>query len=173
MRKLIISAFIMIFILLFTFFNYEIVKKTRARESFEERIASLPAFSFMTLTDVPFSSESIEEGPVLIVRFDPGCEHCQYELSAIAKSNIPDSETKLILVTSADKNSVVKFLEPLDFLGSRNVIPLLDTAGRFGRLFGADYVPSNYIYDKELKLVKVLQGEYKIETILKYLQEGE
>ena len=36
-------------------------------------------------------------------------------------------------------------------------------------MYRADVLPSNFIYDKELRLVKVFKGATKAETILKYL----
>lgn len=172
MRKLIIFTVIIGALSLLIFFIYGIIRKADNKSESEKNISVLPRFSFMTLTDARFDSDSITEGPVLIIRYNPECEHCQYEISEVSKSSIPSSGIKLLLITTEDRNSVVKFLEPFDLLGDRNVIPLLDTDGTFYRIFGKDYVPSSYIYNKELKLVKALYGEYKIETILKYLGEG-
>jgi hypothetical protein len=47
---------------------------------------------------------------------------------------------------------------------------LSDTAFIFSELFRTDVIPSNFIYNKDLKLVKALRGETTIETITKYLQ---
>jgi hypothetical protein len=50
---------------------------------------------------------------------------------------------------------------------------MTDTAYALADIFSRNVIPSNYIYNKELKLVKALYGEYKIETILKYLEPRE
>jgi hypothetical protein len=49
---------------------------------------------------------------------------------------------------------------------------LSDTAFVFSELFRTDVIPTNFIYDEDLKLIKILKGETTIETITKYLQYG-
>lgn len=46
---------------------------------------------------------------------------------------------------------------------------LSDTAFVFSEIFRTDVIPSNFIYNEDLRLVKVLKGETTIETITKYL----
>lgn len=173
MKKLIKLFVIVLFLSFLTYFIQGIIKKSQEKGIAQKNISTLPDFTFLTLTDTPFNSRTIINGPLLVIRFHPECEHCKYELSEISRSNIPGSGTKILLITSSDRNSVVKFLEPLNFLGDDNVIPLLDTAHISGRLFGSEFLPSHYIYNKDLMLVKTLQGEYKTESILKYLEESE
>lgn len=172
MRKLIKFLVITGVFVFVAFLIYGILKKADEKVISERSISALPRFSFITLSDSSFMSDSITEGPLLILRFHPECEHCQYEISEISKSNIPSSGVKLLLITSADRNSVMKFLGQFDFPDDETVIPLFDPDGTFYKYFGKDIVPSSYIYNKELKLVKALYGEYKVETIIKYLHEG-
>jgi len=173
MKRVILVIVILLFTLSAIFLVLGILKKIQNQEQIAERLSRLPSFSFVTLADKPFNSSEIKRGPLLLVRFHPECEHCRYEISEILKSNIPLSGTSIILVSSAPPDSIRKFLTCFDYSGYTNVIPLMDPSYRFGDIFGSDIVPSNYIYDKDLELVKVLHGEVKTETILKYLREIE
>lgn len=173
MRRIILIVVILLFALSATFLVSGIVKKIQKQTQLAERLSKLPSFSFATLTNESFNSSEIRRGPVLLIRFHPECEHCQYEISGILKSNIPSSGTTVILVSSADPDSIRKFLNRFNYSDYPSVIPLADTSYIFGDIFGSDIVPSNYIYNKELELVKVLHGEVKTETILKYLREIE
>ena len=127
----------------------------------------------MTLNNVSFNSSDISKGPVLVIRFNPECEHCQYEITEILNSNIPVSGINVIMVSSADTDSIRKLFTKFDLSEFPSIIPLVDTSYIFGDIFGSDIVPSNYIYDKKLDLVKVLYGEVKMETIFKYLLGSE
>lgn len=169
MRKLIASVILLLFLSIVSFFVIGIIRKNSERVLVENRISSLPSFSFVDLKDNTFNSNSIEEGPVLIVKFHPECDHCRYEISEILNSGIPDGEVKVLLISSADCKTVTRFLSQFDIAGKHSIIPLIDTSFVFSDIFGKDIVPSNYIYDRDLKLVKALYGEYKIETIEKYL----
>jgi thiol-disulfide isomerase/thioredoxin len=173
MRKIILGVVITIFVLSTTFLILRMINKVQKHKQITEKIARLPSFSFMTLTHETFNSSEIRKGPVLVIRFHPECEHCQYEISEILKSNIPASGASVIMVSSADPDSIRKFISQFDYSEYPAIITLTDTSYLFGDIFGSDIVPSNYIYNKELDLVKVLYGEVKTETILKYLKGSE
>jgi hypothetical protein len=169
MRKIIINLIIICFISVIAYLFIRIGEKLQDRKHFEKQISKLPSFSFTTLQNESFDSFQITEGPLLIVRFHPDCEHCKYEVSELLKNNILKSRLKILLVSNADRDTVIKFLDQFSFSDGPEVIPLIDTAYSFGDIFGSDIVPSNYIYNKDLKLVKILYGEVKTEAILKYM----
>ena len=173
MRKIILSVVIVVFALSAKFLILGMINKVQKHKQITKKIARLPSFSFMTLTNETFNSSEIRKGPVLIIRFHPECEHCQYEISEILKSNIPFSGTCIIMVSSADPDSIRKFISQFDLSDCPAIVTLVDTSYIFGAIFGSDKVPSNYIYNKELDLVKVLYGEVKTEAIIKYLLGNE
>jgi thiol-disulfide isomerase/thioredoxin len=173
MKKIITGLVVTVFFLTITFIVIEIGNKLNKGKIIKEHISKLPQFSFTTLQNTSFNSSSITQGPVLIVRYHPECEHCQYEISELLKSKIAKSGCKILLISNADKNDINKFLNQFSISEKPGIIPLLDTASVFSNIFGKDIIPSNYIYNKELDLIKILYGEYKIETILKYIEESE
>jgi hypothetical protein len=172
MRKIILAIFLIGFTLSLALLISGVSNKILKVKQINEKIAVLPSFSFSTLAKDDFHSSEIKEGPVLIVRFHPECEHCQYEISQIFKSDIP-LVSKVLLISSDHPDSISKFLCQFNSSYYPSVITLADTTDSFSGIFGKDIIPSNYIYNKELKLVKVLLGEVKIETIHKYLQLSE
>ena len=173
MRRVIIGVFIIIFALSAIFLFSGILRKIQKQKLITEKIQRLPSFSFITLNNHSFNSSEIRKGPVLVIRFHPECEHCQYEISEILNSNIPVSGAYVIMVSSADPDSIRKFIKRFNLSDYPAIIPLADTSYIFGDIFGSDIIPSNYIYNKELELVKVLNGEVRTETLLKYLVGSE
>lgn len=171
MKKIILSIVILIMVLFVSSLVIGINKKLRDHKLVAEKIAKLPAFSLMTLNKRIYNSTDTKNGPVLIVHYHPECDHCQYEISEILKSKIPFVFSSVILVSSAHPDSIKSFLSNLNVKDYSTVIPLLDTSYKFEEIFGRGTIPSTYIYNRNLTLVKVLQGEVKTETILKYLQE--
>lgn len=169
MRKLIQSVAVIAFTLILAILVSGVIRKKLDEKNINEKIASLPSFSFSALGRGEFNSSEIREGPVLIVRFHPECEHCQYEISQILKSDIPDLFSNTILISSAHPDSIRKFLNRFNYSDNPSVVALTDTSDSFRDIFGKDIVPSNYIYNKDLKLVKVLPGEVRTETIRKYI----
>lgn len=173
MRKLILTVLPVVFSITLILLISGVRSKILNEKGINEKISVLPSFAFKTLARDDFHSSDIKEGPVLIVRFHPECEHCQYEISQIFKSDIPDLVSKALLISSDHPDSIRKFLEQFDSSDHPSVIVLADTSYLFSDIFGKDIIPSNYIYNKKLKLVKVLSGEVKTETIRKYIQTGE
>jgi thiol-disulfide isomerase/thioredoxin len=173
MRKIILGIVIIVFVLSAMLLIQGMINKVKKHKQITEKIATLPSFSFTTLTNETFNSSEIAKGPVLIIRFHPECENCQYEISEILKSNIPGSGIRIVMVSSAGHDAISKFFSQFDLSAYPSIILLVDPTSLFGDIFGKDIVPSIYIYNKELHLVKVLYGEVKTETILKYLNQSE
>jgi thiol-disulfide isomerase/thioredoxin len=173
MKKVLLGIVILLVIVVISFLISGIIKKLQTQKLIAEKIYSLPSFTFLTLSNESYRSTIIQKGPVLIVHFHPECEHCQYEISEILKSKIPIYFSTIILVSSAHPESIRNFLSNFNLKNYSSVIPLLDTSYEFEEFFGSGIVPSTYIYNRNLNLVKVLQGEVKTETILKYLQQSE
>jgi hypothetical protein len=173
MKRILSGIVILFFAVAVLYLASNIYKKVQKQKAVAEKISSLPVFSFVTLANEPFNSSDIKHGPVLLIRFHPECEYCQYEISEVLKSKIPSSGVKILMVSSYRVDSIKRFLDPFNYSDFPSVIPLADTSYMFGDIFGNEAIPSNYIYNKELKLTKVIHGEVKTETIIKYLREVE
>jgi hypothetical protein len=173
MKRIISGIIITVFMITAGLLIFGMTDRVQQIKLAGQKTKRLPAFSFTTLTGEKFNSSEIRTGPLLVVRFHPECEHCQYEISEIIKSNLPVSGTKIILVSSAEKVAVINFLSQFDLSHFSGITALIDTSCIFGEIFGSNTVPVNYLYNKELELVKTFNGEVKTETILKYLQDGE
>jgi AhpC/TSA family len=172
-KKFILGSIILIIVLFVLFLVIGIAGKLQNRKLVSEKIARFPVFSFMTLSNGLYSSLEIIKGPVLVVHFHPECEHCQYEISEILKSNIPASFTNVILISSATPDSIKSFIYRNNYPDYPSVLFLVDTSYNFEDIFGKGIIPSSYIYNRKLILAKVFHGEVKAEAILKYLDESE
>jgi len=173
MRKIILTILLVAFSISMILLIAGVCSRLLKEKRIDEKISVLPSFSFKTLAKDDFHSSEIKEGPVLIVRFHPECEHCRYEISQILNSDIPALVSKALLISSDHPDSIRKFLGQFSSADYPSIIALADTSDLFSDIFGRDIVPSNYIYNKKLKLVKVLFGEVKTETILKYIRISE
>jgi thiol-disulfide isomerase/thioredoxin len=173
MSRIISGLIISIIVVTAALLVFGMTGKVRKNKELEQRVRKLPDLSFTTVNGVLFNSSEISSGPVLVVLFHPECEHCQYEISEIMKSGLPVSGTKIILISSAGRNTVKSFIEQFDVSAFPSVTTLIDTTLKFGRIFGNNTVPGNYLYNKDLDLIKAFNGEVKTETILRYFKDGE
>ena len=172
------KRFILIIIISFfagsaLFLAFGIAKKIRDVKQIEEKIKTLPSFTFLTLDNEEFSSEEIMSGPLLIVRFHPECEHCHYEISELIKNHSDLSEGLILLVSDAPSDSIREFMELYSGFRVAGILPLADPFFQFGKNFGNDIVPSNYLYNRNLSLVRVFYGEVKHDVITRLMMKDE
>lgn len=150
---------------------HKIIDGINDKEVISDKISSLPHFIFNTLNGESFNSDEILTGPLLLIRFHPECDHCKYEIEEITR--LPGSDLKVLLISDANTENVINFMKQFDIRNKSNIIPLIDSENKLNEIFGMGIIPSNFIYNSNLKLVKVLSGEHKTETLLKYLNTHE
>lgn len=163
--KIIISLIVMSTILLIV----GTITKKKKVDGFREKLSTLPYFTLPSIDGSIFNSSEISQGSLLITYFHPECTHCQYEISSLIQSKIPGSGVKILLISYEGSNKIRSFMQQFDIKNDSNFTVLSDTAFVFSEIFRTDVIPSNFIYDEDLRLVKILKGETTIETITKYL----
>ena len=172
MKKGLAKVLILFIAVIVTLLIAGIITKKNKADEIRERISSLPFFTLPEIDGSIFNSREISEGPLLVMYFNPECQHCQYEISSLVQSNIPGSGVKILLISDESSKKIRSFMKQFNVINDNVFTALSDTAFVISELFGIDVIPSNFIYSEDLKLVKILKGETTIETITKYLQSG-
>lgn len=173
MKRILLFSLVCLIQILLLGLIYGIIIKADSKNAIKKKISRLPEFAFMDSNGNIFYSGSIHNGPVLIIKFDPDCEHCQTELEALFNSALLKSKTTILLITNAEKKLVLRYLGSFNTYKNSHVITLFDEKYIFADIFGKDLNPTNVIYDKDLRLYKIIYGEYRIELLMKYLSQCE
>mgnify|MGYP001293317845 CR=1 FL=1 len=172
MKKIAARLTIVLILLAVLLLTAGIVRKVAKVNEIADRINILPDFTFPTVDGQLFSSTEITKGPLLVTFFHPECEHCQYEISSLFEKNVFKENIKVILVSYAGRTAIKTFMDQFNTENDTTLWVLSDTSLSFREIFGTEIIPSNFIYDDNLKLVKMLKGEVRTETILKYLESA-
>lgn len=143
-------------------------KKAKAEEA-ADKIKRLPDLVLTDLCGKSFRSNQVTFGPLIITFFHPECDYCRYEISSLLRSGLLDNDLTVLFISYADKSEIQSFVDNLGMAEISNLHVIHDADYRISELFHADIMPSNYIYDDSLRLVKVFKGSTRPETILKYL----
>lgn len=107
-------------------------------------------------------------GKLILIFFNPDCDHCQNEAKAIAESKKLFEDYQLYFISSDSVHNVVRFandyqlIEPNMHLGTATPPDVYRAMGPI------DAVPAIYIYN-DRKKVKEFKGEVKLEELRKYL----
>lgn len=124
----------------------------------------------MTVTFVGGGRVNVNElsGKMVLVLFQPDCDHCQREASAIRENLESFTDYKLYFISSSSLPELQQFANdygltsPNIRLGQTSVESIISN-------FGSIPAPSVYIYSEERKLVQKFNGETEIEKILQHL----
>ena len=163
---------ILTFGLLILLIGGTIIKKAKAEEA-AEKIRNLPDLIMTDIRGNIFRTDQITSGPLLITFFHPECDHCRYEISSLLGSGLSDSKIILLLVSYADRTDIQSFMQQLDIVDGSNLHVLHDLDFKMSDFFGVDIMPSNFIYNDSLQLVKIYKGSTRPEAMMKYLYSND
>ncbi|MER0440343.1 hypothetical protein [Emticicia sp. W12TSBA100-4] len=166
-KQLIISIFTFILALI-AYFGFQIYQKIEAKKVFAEQVKYLPKS-----TNFQWIGKQIQKNhaPIIILFFNPDCDHCQYEAKSILEHNSDFANTNFWWVTTVDSSAINDFSQKynLDNLSNHYFAKL--PAEKVVETFGSVSVPHIFIYDKTGVLQKEFRGETKIEALLRYTNQ--
>lgn len=145
-----------------------LTRKSREEER-AGRLRILPDLVMTDLKGVEYKTAQLSPGPLMITFFHPECDYCRYELSSLKDLGTLDSNINIFLISYADRNQIGSFISELEISDTGSIHIFHDPDLKLTKYFGADIIPSNFIYNDSLRLVKVFKGSVKPETIFKYL----
>lgn len=109
------------------------------------------------------------EGKTILVLFQPDCDHCQREATAIQDNLERFNEYEVYFISSASLNDLHQFSvtyklddPPNVHFGTTDVVNIVEK-------FGSIPTPSLYVYSEDGDLTSKFEGETSIEQILQAL----
>lgn len=123
----------------------------------------------LTLTDGrQIDAQTMNEQMVLVL-FQPDCDHCQREATQIKKRLEAFRDYKIYFISSHPMEIIQKFATDYKLDNEPNVFFGYTTVENVLNNYGAISAPSIYIYTKEGRLVESFDGLVDVEVIIKYL----
>jgi protein-disulfide isomerase len=117
----------------------------------------LPKFSFYDVAKKSFTQANLKPGqPVVVVYFDPDCDHCNKQAQLIQAEVSKFATAQLIWVAFPASIEAITAFGKKYFSAQfgKNFHFLRDNDYTFDRSFGYSEAPSIYVYNKSWKLVK-------------------
>lgn len=144
------------------------IRKAKAERA-AERIKTLPDLVLVDIHGGTFRTDQIHSGPLLITFFHPECDHCKYEISSLLNSGLRDSLLTILLVSYADRSEILSFMQQFDIGDTSTLHIVHDPEFRMSDLFRADVMPSNFIYNDSLQLVRIIKGSTRPEAFIRLM----
>lgn len=135
-------------------------------------IVNLPIFQTVTLDSMIFSSKELYKYDkfLLIVYFHPECEFCELEINDLLKNIEEMNEIQMLFISFASVEEINKYAKRNILKEFEDVIIVSDYYGEFAYAFNIKSSPTNFIYDKNKKLIKVYKGVMPFKQLKKYLK---
>ncbi len=151
---------------LYTLLCLQIVSRWKKDKSSQISLETMPSVIGLTKDGTRFSTESIDGEPILVMLFDPECDHCGYETGAIISNLNRLGNASVLLVSAADCGKVERFAGERGLDTIPGITVLTCQREIFEKTFGNPPLPSTFIYGGDKKLQARFSGEVGIQAIL-------
>lgn len=131
-------------------------------------VNDLPPMRFVTEDQHVFSAKDLS-GNTILVFFRTECDHCQREAAAISENLEAFGAYQLYFVGTDGHEASRKFAEDYALAGKGNIHFVQTDVNEILDNLGPIQTPSMYIYSRDRRLVRHLDGEKPIEEIMQYL----
>lgn len=123
----------------------------------------------LTLADGSLIEARDLEEPMLLIFFQPDCDHCQNEAKQIRQKLDEFRDYKLYFISSHPMDVIRKFAADYKLNDQPNVHFGYATVESVLNNYGPISAPSVYIYSRDGRLVESFDGEVDVGVIIKYL----
>jgi peroxiredoxin len=127
-----------------------------------------PVMTFTMLGGAKIDAREIAE-PLVLVLFQPDCNHCQQEARQIRNRLEAFRNYQLYFISSAPAEEINKFAREYKLDGIDNVHFGMTDVESVWSNYGVISAPSVYLYTKEGRLVQNFEGQVDVEVIIRYL----
>ncbi len=133
--------------------------------------APLPPVRIVTHDTTVLTNKDFEgESNLLVMLFNPTCEHCQDETHILEKNMDMFNKTKILFVAAPSMLGYLQFFQNITKYRSYPKIVLgVDSAGYIDKTFLYQSLPQINIYNKDRKLEKVFSGQVPIDSLKPYI----
>lgn len=168
MRKFIRYAILLFVLLVMALLLYKIIVKVGQKKEVGRNIATF-SYTFNLIGKASYEFKNVSGKSSVIVFFNPGCSHCEYE-GQIFKMNFRKiADSHFIMVSSSPRDSIIAYSRRHNLDRLPNFHFATDSLLEAHSRFGVQTIPTLFIYGKDGKLRKKYVGEVRIEAILREL----
>ncbi|WP_299157486.1 redoxin domain-containing protein [uncultured Tenacibaculum sp.] len=152
------------------YLGYRIINKINDKLEIEERIKTIPDFSFFNMQGIKFTQNNLKNKPIVFVYFNSDCDYCQSEATKIQEHLHDFKNTQLVFVSFEKKDNILRFAKKHQLYNKDNVIFLEDIKGEFATIFDVNSIPYIVVYNANKKLQQKFKGATKVNKILEVLK---
>lgn len=142
--------------------------------NYKQKGAALPKFELFDIYNDNITADVVgSSGNLLLMIFNPVCEHCEEQTRLFIKNDSLFRNSRLLLVAASVQVPNLSFFEANTKYSAhtRMMTVAIDSADVLDKLFGYEELPQINIYDgKSRKLIRTFSGSQPIDSLRPYIQ---
>jgi len=133
-----------------------------------QRFPTIPPFKLLKIDSNSYFTKADlkKKEPVLIILFDPDCDHCQHETEGILKNIDEFKNIQIVMATNAPFDRMTAFYKKYDLEKFENITIGEDFQYFLAPFFNIHNLPYLAMYDKKGNLLSTFEGTMKIEKLI-------
>lgn len=137
------------------------------RQSPAEKLGTFPPFQLLRADSTFFSpkNELPARRPVLLMLFNPSCEHCRQTVGEWTGGGLKFEKISLLLVTTAPLAEMQAFIREFGLDAIPEITVARDPHFNLPVYFGLSHFPYLAFYDKKKELIRTHEGSLPVEKI--------
>ena len=166
----------LISIALFSFSQSDSAKKSTSSAQQEEptlppykRFPTVPPLKLLLLDSTSYFTKNDlrKNKPVLIIVFNPDCEHCKHETEEIIKNIDSLKNIQIVMATIMSFDLMKSFYEKYDLQRFQNIIVGKDIQYTLPSFYQMHFMPYLAMYNKKGNLLATFEGAMKMEDLIR------
>ena len=133
-----------------------------------QRFPTIPPFQLLKMDSSSyFTKNDLKKNrPVLIMLFNPDCEHCKHETEEIIKNIDQLKDVQIVMATMMGFDAMKSFYEKYDLQKFDNIHVGKDTKYTLPTFYQIRFMPYLAMYDKKGNLITTFEGSMKIDELI-------
>jgi len=163
-------------IALFSFSQSDSAKKSTSSAQQEEptlppykRFPTVPPLKLLLLDSTSyFTKNDLKKNkPVLIIVFNPDCEHCKHETEEIIKNIDSLKNIQIVMATIMSFDLMKSFDEKYELQRFQNIVVGKDVQYTLPSFYQMHFMPYLAMYNKKGNLLATFEGAMKMEDLIR------
>lgn len=134
--------------------------------------APMPPIRLVTQDGKEYTSKKLKNNAnLLVMLFNPTCEHCQEETFTFEKNIHLFKKSHIVLMAADNMMSYMDFFKNVTKFPQYPTLKVgVDSSGFITNTFMYQTLPQINIYDTDRKLIRIFNGDTPIDSLKKYIQ---
>lgn len=124
------------------------------------QLPEVPSFKLLLMDSATFTYkyQLKKNKPVVVIWFNPDCDHCQHETKRITDSMKLLKKVQFVFASYSKFEEMKKFYEDYGLNKFKNIIYGRDVQYQLPRFYEVKFTPFVAVYGSDWKLIRVFEG---------------